>query len=137
MLENRLHDLVCAGSMTLRHAQHVESSNWVDAYKRYVGAPMPGPATHASAHHGAARRHVGSGRLGNCKPGYSPCLPVVPDLNCDANPSNEMPVRVSGKDPVRHTSGTYRRRNRPSDGNRNASTARCSSDARRFLGLGG
>ncbi len=38
VLENRLHDLVCAGSLALRSAQHQEATDWAAAYRRYVGA---------------------------------------------------------------------------------------------------
>jgi hypothetical protein len=36
-LENRLHDLVCAGDLSLRGAQRREADNWIAAYRRYVG----------------------------------------------------------------------------------------------------
>ena len=38
-LENRLHDLVCAGQLALRAAQRMEATNWVAAYRRFVGSP--------------------------------------------------------------------------------------------------
>jgi hypothetical protein len=48
VLENRLHDLVCSGRLTLRSAQRQEANDWVAAYRRYVGtAPgggAPGPS---------------------------------------------------------------------------------------------
>ena len=37
-LENTLHDLVCAGSLSLAVAQHDIASNWYAAYLRYHGA---------------------------------------------------------------------------------------------------
>jgi hypothetical protein len=39
VLEDRLHDLVCAGTIRLGYAQRIEARNWVAAYKRYVGSP--------------------------------------------------------------------------------------------------
>ncbi|MGH3428730.1 MAG: hypothetical protein ACRDQZ_14375 [Mycobacteriales bacterium] len=36
-VENALHDLVCSGRLSLRHAQHIEARNWVRAYRLYVG----------------------------------------------------------------------------------------------------
>ena len=39
VLENRLHDLVCSGRLPLRCAQHMEATNWVAAYRKYVGTP--------------------------------------------------------------------------------------------------
>ena len=39
-LENKLHDLVCAGSLSLAEAQRQEAVDWVAAYQRWVG-PLP------------------------------------------------------------------------------------------------
>src|SRR5438132_2685589 len=39
VLENRLHDLVCEGRLTLTSAHRQEASDWVAAYRRYVGSP--------------------------------------------------------------------------------------------------
>jgi hypothetical protein len=39
VLENRLHDLVCEGQLALASAQQQEASDWVAAYRRYVGSP--------------------------------------------------------------------------------------------------
>src|SRR4051812_12846395 len=36
-LENKLHRLVCAGELDLKTAQQEIASDWVDAYKKYVG----------------------------------------------------------------------------------------------------
>jgi hypothetical protein len=72
VLENRLHDLVCAGTLTLRYAQRIEATNWVAAYKRYVGAP---PASTGGSTGGGSSGGGGSGGgSGSCTPGYSPCL---------------------------------------------------------------
>lgn len=38
-LENRLHDLVCAGRMTLVDAQLAIAQNWLAAYKQQFGGP--------------------------------------------------------------------------------------------------
>lgn len=93
VLENRLHGLVCSGALSLRHAQHIERTNWVSAYRRYVetsdpvqhttAPPVPTPAPSS----------------GGCEPGYAPCMPIVADLNCDDIPSAKTPVRVTGDDP--------------------------------------
>jgi len=45
VLENRLHDLVCEGRLPLASAQRLEASDWVAAYRRYVGSL---PATSGS-----------------------------------------------------------------------------------------
>ena len=36
-LENRMHRLVCSGSLSLASAQHVFASNWIAGYQRYLG----------------------------------------------------------------------------------------------------
>lgn len=46
-LENRLHTLVCRGRVPLAQAQHDIASDWIAAYKRYVG---PDPAA-SRGHH--------------------------------------------------------------------------------------
>ena len=40
-LENRLHKLVCDGTLALATAQRAIAKDWVKAYKKYVG-PVPG-----------------------------------------------------------------------------------------------
>lgn len=37
-LENRLHRMVCNGEMSLSEAQRLEASDWISAYRRFVGA---------------------------------------------------------------------------------------------------
>lgn len=36
-----------------------------------------------------------------CAPGYSPCLPIVSDLDCDQIPASKKPVKVTGSDQYR------------------------------------
>jgi hypothetical protein len=38
VLENRLHKLACAGTMTLPEAQHAIATDWIGAYQKYVVA---------------------------------------------------------------------------------------------------
>ena len=38
-LENLLHKKVCAGEITLEEAQKEISTNWIEAYKKYIGEP--------------------------------------------------------------------------------------------------
>jgi hypothetical protein len=38
-LENKLHDMVCSGQIALGDAQKAIATDWVAAYKMYVGAP--------------------------------------------------------------------------------------------------
>lgn len=40
-IENRLHDLVCSGRLSLRAAQYAIASNWWTAYLRYGGTALP------------------------------------------------------------------------------------------------
>lgn len=47
-LENKLHALVCEGTVTLSDAQSVISGDWIAAYKKYIG-PNPQPVQ-AAAH---------------------------------------------------------------------------------------
>lgn len=54
-------------------------------------APAPEPAPPAAA---------GSGG-GNCQEGYTPCLPIVDDLNCSDIDNSLKPIHVSGRDPYR------------------------------------
>lgn len=37
-LENRLHKLVCNGQLSVEDAQHAIASDWIGAYRKYVGA---------------------------------------------------------------------------------------------------
>jgi 5-methylcytosine-specific restriction endonuclease McrA len=99
-LENRLHDLVCSGSMSLRYAQHIEATDWVSAYKRYVGSPPQPAPTHTTSSQPTRTTAVHSSG-GSCEPGYSPCLPQVADLDCADIPADKTPVRVTGSDPYR------------------------------------
>lgn len=96
VLENKLHDLVCAGQISLPDAQHIEATHWVTAYRRYVGTPPTPTHTHTKQPTSAA---TGTGT--GCEPGYSPCLPRVADLDCADIPASKKPVRVTGTDPYR------------------------------------
>lgn len=40
-LENRLHELVCSGSLSLAVAQHTIAANWWAAYQTYLSSPAP------------------------------------------------------------------------------------------------
>jgi hypothetical protein len=44
-LENKLHALVCSGSLSLASAQGQEAANWIAAYKRYVSATSDGASS--------------------------------------------------------------------------------------------
>lgn len=47
-LENKLHDLVCSGAITLKAAQKAISGDWISAYKAYVG-PVPAATAETDA----------------------------------------------------------------------------------------
>jgi hypothetical protein len=36
-IENKLHKMVCSNDISLRDAQIAISTNWIDAYKKYIG----------------------------------------------------------------------------------------------------
>ena len=57
LLENRLHNLVCSGSMSLHAAQTLISTNWYAAYKKYGGAHYSGSTTHTTSAPHAAPTH--------------------------------------------------------------------------------
>lgn len=37
-IENKLHTLVCSGDVTLADAQHMISTDWIGAYKKYISS---------------------------------------------------------------------------------------------------
>lgn len=39
-LENKLHDLMCSGQISVQEAQQAIAQNWIEAYRKYVG-PLP------------------------------------------------------------------------------------------------
>ena len=41
-LEDRLHKLVCSGAVDLMEAQKTISTNWIDAYRKYIGQGSKG-----------------------------------------------------------------------------------------------
>jgi hypothetical protein len=111
VLEDRLHDLVCSGTIGLRYAQRIEARNWVAAYRRYVGTP---PAATSSGGGSTGTAGVspggGGGGNGNCTPGYSPCLPYEGgrDYDCYGGDGNGplftapgVTYAVTGSDPYR------------------------------------
>jgi hypothetical protein len=76
VLEDRLHELVCDGRLGLRRAQRLEASDWVLAYRRYVGGTptAPGPA--------------GSGAGGGSSAGgyYASSYPSASTIYCADDP---------------------------------------------------
>jgi hypothetical protein len=56
-LENQLNKMVCDGSLTLKEAQTAIRTNWIEAYKKYIGqeAPIVKKKKRASHHRRAPR----------------------------------------------------------------------------------
>ncbi|HET7386651.1 MAG TPA: HNH endonuclease family protein [Nocardioidaceae bacterium] len=54
-----------------------------------------------SRHRSGGSGGGGGGTSGSCEPGYSPCLPVVSDLDCGQIPDSKKPIHVTGSDPYR------------------------------------
>ena len=47
-LENRLHDLICSGAISLKTGQRAIAANWQAAYQTYIGPLPDGPDTASS-----------------------------------------------------------------------------------------
>jgi Excalibur calcium-binding domain len=87
VIENKLHSLVCAGSISLATAQRVIATNWSTAYQAYVGAvpraasyrapaairPPPAPAPAGGTYYAncTAVRAAGAAPILRGQPGYS------------------------------------------------------------------
>jgi len=87
VIENKLHSLVCTGSISLATAQRVIATNWWTAYQAYVGAvpraapyrapaairPAPAPAPAGGTYYAncTAVRAAGAAPILRGQPGYS------------------------------------------------------------------
>ena len=71
VLENRLHDLVCGGDLSLKAAQHQEASNWVLAYERYVGGTPSTPTASGGGGGGGGTRTSSGGFYASSYPSAS------------------------------------------------------------------
>ena len=80
VLENKLHDLVCSGRLSLPSAQHIEAKNWVAAYKRYVGGTPSAPTGSGSS----SGEEGGSGGGGSGSAGgyYASSYPSASTIYC-------------------------------------------------------
>lgn len=98
----------------------INGGSWSRSGPQYGGSPPQDrsynaaedcatPSGNACTGYGGARsRHAGTRRRstlpssgansGGCAPGYSPCLPIVSDLNCSDIPADKKPVTVTGSD---------------------------------------
>ena len=71
-LENRLHQLVCDGSVTLAAAQHAIATNWWAAYTTYLATPapsLPAPPAPVTSPASSPSRSSGGGGLPVVHPG--------------------------------------------------------------------
>jgi hypothetical protein len=100
VLENRLHDIVCSGTLTLVYAQRIEAHNWVAAYRKYVDTP-PRSSGSGGSNGGSGSAGSGGATGPGCEPGYSPCLPITGDLDCWQILDSKKPIHVTGSDPYR------------------------------------
>jgi hypothetical protein len=76
VLEDRLHALVCAGQLALHAAQYQEATNWVAAYRRYVGSAPTGSGSGS-----------GSGGTGSSGGGYyASSYPSASTIYCADDP---------------------------------------------------
>ena len=76
-IENKLHDLVCAGTLKLRLAQQMIAVNWEDAYQKYIGSlPTSGGAVVPNRASGSTKKGKLDPRFDTCKAanaaGYGP-----------------------------------------------------------------
>jgi hypothetical protein len=76
VLENRLHDLVCSGTLTLHYAQHIEATNWVGAYRRYVGGTPTATSTSTGGSGGSGGTPTSSGGF------YASSYPTASTIYC-------------------------------------------------------
>ena len=79
VLENKLHELVCSGRLSLPYAQHIEARNWVSAYKRFVGGTPSAPTAS-----GSGGGSGGSGGGGGVSAGgyYASSYPSASTIYC-------------------------------------------------------
>lgn len=93
-IENRLHDLACAGTITFPQAQQAIAANWEAAYVRYLG-PLPGGAQPARnpKHASLPVTHVPTLPRGSVTPAEAPTLnlPILPGLPTPVEPSVQRP----------------------------------------------
>jgi len=89
-LENRMHKLVCDGTLDLKQAQQEIAKDWIGAYVKYIG-PLPGSSqTAAPGAPGPASEKAADGQQGDS--GGCP---------------ESMPVKVSGSGIYHVPGGSY------------------------------
>lgn len=107
-IENKLHELACAGKITFPQAQQAIAHNWQEAYVKYIG-PLPGgaqaqrhpnqpsiPVTHVpTLPKGAEMPTLNIPIL----PGYEPDSPTPPDTMEPSTPPDQTPDTSTGPTP--------------------------------------
>jgi hypothetical protein len=74
----------------------VGSSTAAETCRTNTGKRCPG---YGHVSNGGNTSTGGGGGGSGCAPGYSPCLPIVGDLNCSDIPDSKKPIHVTGSDP--------------------------------------
>jgi hypothetical protein len=84
------------------HGQTGVAPNAIELHPLLAFRCLSGAGTTPGAGAAAATTRGGGGSAAKkCEPGYSPCLPIVADLNCSDIPDSLKPIRVTGRDPYR------------------------------------
>jgi hypothetical protein len=75
-IENKLHQLVCSGTISLAHAQQVIASDWESAYRTYIGPITSSTPNNSNSGQGAHKKTTIDPRFRTCKlanaSGYGP-----------------------------------------------------------------
>ncbi len=87
-LENKLHELICAGQVPVEQAQKDIAADWTKAYEKYVG-PLPGGAGTPAARGGTPAAPVAMPTPTAATPAAG--IPGNPDGSCPAS----APIKVS------------------------------------------
>jgi hypothetical protein len=74
----------------------VGSNSAAETCRTHTGNRCPG---YGHVSNGGNTSTGGGGGGSGCEPGYSPCLPIVSDLNCSDIPDSKKPIHVTGSDP--------------------------------------
>jgi hypothetical protein len=85
VLENKLHDLVCAGQLGLKAAQQQEAGDWVAAYRKYVSTALPSMPSSGGSSGGSSSGGSSSGSSGGSSSAggyYASGYPTASTIYC-------------------------------------------------------
>jgi hypothetical protein len=82
-----------------KHGQTGVAPNAIELHPVLAFRCLSGGSATTTAAAGAGSPGVVTGK--KCQAGYSPCLPIVADLNCGDISDSLKPIRVTGSDPYR------------------------------------